>query len=55
MTIKELEYVKKVLQRIKDPDQHIEKALAYIEKDLKNYAACKGQLRDQYESEVNWW
>lgn len=54
MTIKELEYIMKVLDRIKDPDEHILKAKAYVEKDLAIYAARKGQLRDQYESDMGW-
>lgn len=49
MTIKELEYVKKVLTRVSPRDEHVEKALAYIEKDLKIYAARHGQLREQYD------
>lgn len=54
MTIKELEYVKKVLERIKEPDVHIEKAIAFINKNLANYAARQGQLRDSYESDSKW-
>lgn len=55
MTIKELQYIKKVLEHIKDPDDHVRKAMAFIEKNLASYAACRGQLRDQYETEVGYW
>lgn len=55
MTVKELQYVMKILERIKDPDEHIEKAKAYIDKDLKVYAARRGQLKDQYESNFGDW
>lgn len=49
MTKKELLYVSKVLNRIKPLDEHIMKAIKYIEKDLASYEAMRGQLKDQYE------
>lgn len=49
MTKIELEYVRKILSLIKDPDQHIAKALAYVDKDLAQFDARRGQLREQYE------
>lgn len=55
MTIKELEYVKKVLERITPQDQHVAKALVFVDKDLKIYAARQGQLRDNYESREGFW
>lgn len=51
MTRKELIHVLEILARIKDKDEHVSKAIAYINKDLANYNARKGQLRDMYESE----
>ena len=51
MTRKELEHVKKILERIKDPDEHVTLAMAYVDKDIKQYDARKGQLKNQYESE----
>jgi hypothetical protein len=54
MTRKELEYVNKVLNRIKDPDEHVAKAIAYVNKDLAQFDSRRGQLRDQYESDYGW-
>lgn len=48
MTKKELQHVKTVLQRIKNSDEHVAKAVAYVDKDLAQYAARRGQLRDTY-------
>lgn len=52
MTRKELEYIVKILNRIKDPDEHIAKALSYLNKDIANYNARRGQLKEQYESDL---
>jgi len=52
VTKKELEYVAKVLSRIVHPDEHVAKAVAYVQKDLAHYAACKGQLLEQYDYEA---
>ena len=49
MTIKQLEFINKILVSIKPPDEQILKAIAYINKDLAQYAACRGQLKDSYE------
>jgi hypothetical protein len=51
MTRKELMFVLTILGKIKDPDDHIAKAIAYIGKDLAQYDARKGQLKEQYEVE----
>ena len=51
MTKKELQYVGKILERIKNKDEHIMKAIKYVEKDLAQYEARRGQLKDQYEVE----
>lgn len=48
MTREQLNYLLKVLNRIKEPDEHIAKAIAYINKDLAEYDARRGQLREQY-------
>lgn len=50
MTRRELEYVLKVLSRIKDPDAHVFKAVVFVQKDLATYDARRGQLRDTYDS-----
>lgn len=55
MTKIELDYVKKILSLIKDPDQHIAKALAYVNKDLAQMEARRGQLREQYEADISRW
>ena len=49
MTREELNYVAKILMRIKDPDEHVAKAIAYINKDLAQYNARRGQLKDNYD------
>jgi hypothetical protein len=54
MTKKELEYVKNILTKITPKDQHVEKAIAFVEKDIKIYEARKGQLRDNYEPPGYW-
>ena len=46
MTIKELRFIEDVLKKIKNPDQFVDKALAFINKDLAIYNARKGQLRN---------
>lgn len=42
-------FVLTILGKIKDPDEYIAKAIAYVNKDIAQYDAMKGQLRDQYE------
>lgn len=49
MTKKELQFIEKILYRIKNRDEQVEKAIAYIYKDLAQYAARKGQLMEQYD------
>lgn len=51
MTKRELEYVLKLLGRIKDTDPHVAKAVAYLKKDLAQYEARRGQLREQYDTD----
>jgi hypothetical protein len=55
MTRKELEFILKILDRIKDPDNRIAEAIAYINKDLAIYDSRRGQLRDQYEADFSSW
>lgn len=54
MTKEQLAYVKKVLERIKAPDAHIQKAISYVDKDIAEYEARKGQLSEQYETDFRW-
>ena len=49
MTRAELKHVERVLERVKDPDGHVAKALAMVRKDLANYDSRLGQLRATYE------
>lgn len=49
MTKKETETVLRVLRRIKDPDAHVQTAIAIAEKNMSMFAERKGQFRDQYE------
>lgn len=55
MTRVELDYVLKILNHIKDPDEHVEKAKAFINKDIASYEARRGQLKDQYEVDTSGW
>jgi hypothetical protein len=52
MTKKEAEYIKKVLERIKEPDQHIQLAITYVDKTLRQFDACVGQLKNQYDYDM---
>jgi len=49
MTKQQLIYVREIINKIKEPDEHVAKAIAYINKDLAEYAARRGQLKDQYD------
>lgn len=49
MNKKELLKVKEVLNKIKNPDERVALAIAYVNKDLAAYAARKGQLIEQYD------
>ncbi len=55
MTRRELDYVLKILEHIKDPDVHVQKAIAFVKKDIATYDARRGQLRDQYEENSFGW
>lgn len=55
MTRAELDYLKKILTRIKNPDAHVEKAIAFVDKDIALYNSRRGQLRDQYEVDERYW
>lgn len=54
MTRKELIHILDLLNRIKEPDGRVERAKAYVEKDLKLYDSRRGQLKDQYEFDAPW-
>lgn len=49
MTRKELDYIKTILEHIKDSDGHIAKVIAYVNKDIAQYEARRGQLKDEYD------
>lgn len=49
MNKQELQFIEKLLERVKDPDGNVAKALAYVRKDLAAYEARRGQLREEYE------
>lgn len=55
MTRKELEDVLKVLGRIKEPDSHVLKAIFIINKNIEEFNARKGQLKEQYEIDSGPW
>lgn len=50
MTKKELLFIAKLLSLIKGPDEQVAKAIAYVNKDLAQYDARRGQLLDSYEA-----
>jgi hypothetical protein len=43
--------VKKILDRIKDPDSYVVEAKAIVDKDVAIYDSRKGQMRENYETE----
>lgn len=49
MTRDEVEHLKRVLQKIKDKDAHVDKAIAICDKQIAIYDGSKGQLKEQYE------
>lgn len=51
MTKDQLKYLLRILDRVKPDDEHIKKARAYVLKDLAQYDARKGQMRDNYDYE----
>jgi hypothetical protein len=51
MIKKDLEFVKKLLERIKPQDEQVLKALSFINRDLAIFESRRGQLKDQYESD----
>ena len=50
MNRKELEHIKKVLEHIKNPNEQVALAMAYVEKDIKNYDSRRGQIRRETDS-----
>jgi sigma54-dependent transcription regulator len=53
VTRRELEYVRTILERIKDQDDHVAKAIALVDKDLANYNTRAGQMREHYEADLD--
>lgn len=49
----ELEYLLKILERIKNGDEHVEKAKAYVKKDIAIYDARRGQMKDNYDYDLS--
>lgn len=49
----ELNHILKLLERIKNTDEQVEKAKAFIRKDLANMNARRGQLRDTYDIDTS--
>jgi hypothetical protein len=49
MNKKDLQFIKCLLERIKPCDEQVLKAISYVNRDLAQYAACRGQLKDQYD------
>lgn len=43
--------LRKLLERIKDPDGHIKEMIACVDKDLAIYEKAARGLRDNYEEE----
>ncbi len=55
MNRSELQYLEKLLERVKDSDGKVAKALALVRKDIAAYEARKGQLRESYEVDISGW
>lgn len=51
----ELKFLAKLLARVKPQDEQVAKARAYVEKDLAQYEARKGQLLEQYDADLGYW
>jgi len=49
MTRRDLQYLLKLLEKVKPRDEHVEKAIAIVDRDLANYNARKGQMKDNYD------
>lgn len=49
MTKKELQLVLKILERIKEPDGHVQEAIHSVKKNIAVFESKRGQLRDMYE------
>ena len=54
MTKEECKQIKKVLERIKDPDGHVKQAIAACDRQLAVYEAKLGQMKENYETDFNW-
>lgn len=55
MTKKELHLILKILERIKEPDSHIEEAIHSVKKNIAVFESMRGQLKDQYEWDNGGW
>jgi hypothetical protein len=49
MKRKELEHIKHVLAKIENPDGNVQRAIAYLEKDIAMYDSRRGQLQEMYD------
>jgi len=52
MTKEQLLYVRKILSIITPQDEHVRKAVAYVEKDIAQFDARRGQMKEQYEADT---
>lgn len=51
MTKKQLILLKKVLEKIKNPDTYVTECLHNVDRNLLIYERCKGQLREMSDYE----
>lgn len=49
MKKQDLIFLRDLLNKIKPRDEQVEKAIAFVERDIKIYDSMKGQLKDQYD------
>jgi hypothetical protein len=54
MTTKELQHVKKVLQRITNPTGKVTLAIAYVEKDLAARESQRDNFKGDYDEGPAW-
>jgi hypothetical protein len=54
MTRLEVDHIKRILERIKDPDGHVKQAIASCDRKLAEYDARRGQIKEHYDVDFKW-
>jgi hypothetical protein len=53
MTRKDLNYIKSLLMRTKPMDEHVIKAISFIDRDIAIFDAHSGQLKEMYSYDAD--